>query len=212
MAVGPSSCSLMLAIEASEDARGQLEAALSAGPIASVCVRLEPGRSDPPDLLRPLVSLAQKAGAAALIVDDARLARTLKADGVHLSADEAAGSYQEAREILGRSSIVGADAGRSRDAAMHLGEHGADYVAFGMPEFVGDKQAARGRRLDLVQWWAEIFEVPCVAFDVDDAEEAAALARAGADFIAVCLPPTLGDADARAMTAGMLAAISVQGD
>ena len=36
-------------------------------------------------------------------------------------------------------------------------------------------------------WWAEIFQVPCVAFDVETAEEAARLARAGADFVAVRL-------------------------
>jgi thiamine-phosphate pyrophosphorylase len=201
----------MLAIEAGEDARGRLEAALASGPIAAVSFLPRAGQAFDARMLQPLVGIAQKAGAAALIIDDARLARTLKADGVHLWAGEAAANYQEARAILGRGAVVGADAGRSRDAAMHLGEDGADYVAFGVPDFVGDKQAAGERRLALVQWWAEIFEVPCVAFDVDDSEDAAALARAGADFVAMRLPPTLGDADARAATAGMLAALSLHG-
>jgi len=35
-----------------------------------------------------------------------------------------------------------------------------------------------------VAWWAEIFEVPCVAF-AETADQAAELARAGADFIAL---------------------------
>ena len=80
---------------------------------------------------------------------------------------------------------------------MQLGEAGADYIAFGTPDFVADQQAARERRLDLIKWWAEIFEVPCVAFDVDSASDAAALAAAGADFVALRLSPSLAPADAR---------------
>ena len=41
--------------------------------------------------------------------------------------------------------------------------------ASAFPEFVGDMETARARRLDLIAWWAEIFEVPCVAFDVETA-------------------------------------------
>jgi thiamine-phosphate pyrophosphorylase len=36
----------------------------------------------------------------------------------------------------------------------------------------------------LVAWWSEIFVVPCVAFDIDDADAARRLAASGADFIA----------------------------
>lgn len=140
---------------------------------------------------RPLVELAQGKGIAALIEADAALARTLRADGVHLPwSKDIVGRYGEARDILGGRFIVGADAGRSRDDAMTLGETGADYVGFGIPAHVGDRDAARDRRLDLVAWWSEIFEVPCVAIDVETAEDAVALARAGADFVALRVPPT----------------------
>ena len=209
VAATQSRCSLMLVVEATDGARQQLEAALAAGTIASACILPAAGRPYDAPTLRPLLGTAQKAGTAALLVDDARLARTLKADGVHLSADQAAASYEEARDILGRGSIVGADAGRSRDAAMHLGEAGADYIGFGVPDFVTDRQAARARRLELVQWWAEIFEVPCVAFDVDNAEDAEALARAGADFVAVRLSASLAPADTRDTTLGMLTALEL---
>jgi thiamine-phosphate pyrophosphorylase len=96
--------------------------------------------------------------------------------------------YGEARDILGGRFIVGADAGRSRHDAMTLGEAGADYVGFGIPAHVEDRESARSRRLELVGWWSEIFEVPCVAFDVETAEEAARLAAAGADFVALRAP------------------------
>jgi thiamine-phosphate pyrophosphorylase len=33
-------------------------------------------------------------------------------------------------------------------------------------------------------WWSEIFVVPCVAWNIDNAEQAAKLASLGADFVA----------------------------
>jgi thiamine-phosphate pyrophosphorylase len=57
--------------------------------------------------------------------------------------------------------------------------------------------------LERVEWWSEVFEIPCVGY-AGDAEEAAALAQAGADFVA------LGDFvwnDARA-TAALLASLA----
>ncbi|MGE5512202.1 MAG: thiamine phosphate synthase [Bacteroidota bacterium] len=201
-------CRLIVAVETDESARKRLEAALSAGGIASVIIL--PQRDQPlvADLARPLVSVAQQAGAAALILDEARLARALGADGVHLQAGSSAADYEAARELLGRGSIVGADAGRSRDAAMRLGEAGADYIGFGIPDFVTDRSSARERRLDLIQWWAEIFEVPCVALDVDAQEDAEELARAGADFVAIRLAGSTSTDAARDAVRAALAALS----
>jgi thiamine-phosphate pyrophosphorylase len=198
----------MLVVEAGADAPRHLGAALEAGPIASVCLLPGSGSTYEPGTLRALIAIIQKAGAAALLVDDARLARTLKADGVHLSAHQAKTGYAEARSIVGSGCIVGADAGRSRDLAMRLGEDGADYIAFSAPDFVADQQAARERRLDLIRWWAEIFEVPCVAFDVDGMADATTLAAAGADFVALRLGPSLAPADVHKTTVAMLAALS----
>ena len=78
---------------------------------------------------------------------------------------------------------------------MLLGEQGADYIGFGIPAHVTDRDTAIARRHDLVQWWAEIFEVPVVAFDVETAAEAAELATAGADFIAVRAAGDIATAD-----------------
>jgi thiamine-phosphate pyrophosphorylase len=146
------------------------------------------GALDPPRV-KTLIESAQSVGAAALIEGDAALARTLRADGVHLPwSKDIASRYSTAREILGTRYIVGTDAGRFRHDAMALGEAGADYVGFGIPAHVEDRETARGRRLELVEWWSEIFEIPCVALDVDALADAAALAAAGADFVALQLP------------------------
>lgn len=189
MTDGGGACGLVVAVEAGTGAVTLLAAALGAAAVASVIIAPAAGH-EPLDAAAagPLVQLAQSHGVAALIADDVGLARTLKADGVHLSwSASAASRLREARETLGSRFIAGADAGRSRDDAMSLGEQGADYVAFGVPDVVKEQAMARERRLALVAWWSEIFEVPCVALDVGDPEEAAALAQSGCDFVAVRL-------------------------
>ena len=169
-------------------AGARIETALQLLTPASVVVAAPAGRMLDAAAARPIVELPQGKGVAALILSEPELARSLDADGVHLSwRKDVLSAYAAAREILGPACIVGADAGRSRHDAMTLGEQGADYVAFGIPAHVGERDAARARRRDLVAWWAEIFEVPVVAFDLESPEEAAELAAAGADFVAVTL-------------------------
>jgi thiamine-phosphate pyrophosphorylase len=136
----------------------------------------------------PLIEYGQSKGVAALIAGDAQLARTCRADGVHLQWSKApAAAYSEAREILGNRYIVGVDAGRSRHDAMQLGETGADYVGFGIPPHVEDLEKAVSRRFELASWWAEIFEVPVVALDVRSEADALQLTQARVDFIAIRL-------------------------
>src|SRR5262249_41991165 len=85
-------------------------------------------------VVRPLVEIAQRQGVAVLIADDARLARTVRADGVHLGINsDLRSAYKEARSIMGLDGIVGADGGISRHDAMTVAEDGADYIAFGAP-------------------------------------------------------------------------------
>jgi thiamine-phosphate pyrophosphorylase len=153
---------------------------------------------------RPLVELAQGKDVAALIEGDAQLARTLRADGVHLPwSRDVVAQFSEAREILGTRYIVGVDVGRSRHDAMTLAEEGADYIAFGIPPHVEDRDTAKARQLELIAWWGEIFEIPCVAFDVDSGADAVALAAAGADFIALRGDVELNASDAKALARGI---------
>lgn len=190
MAQGAGGCGLVVVLAMSEDesARTLLSAVLDAAPVATVIVEPDNGGSFAARHVQPLIVLAQKRGVATLLAGDADLARTLKADGAHIAwSPKCETAYRDAREALGSRFILGADAASSRDDAMTLGELGADYVAFGVQTEINEQDKARERRLDMVAWWAEIFEVPCVALDVASAEEAGALAAAGADFVAVRL-------------------------
>jgi len=168
----------------------RLQAALSARPVASVLLIASPGGGGAIDVgaAARLAGVIQSHGAAALIEDSAELARTVGADGVHLSAvagpEEA---YVAARAALGRDKIVGAAITGSRHDAMSLAEMGADYIAFAGPE-----------RDEFVAWWAGVFVVPCVALGIETPEDADRLAAAGADFLGLALPPAGPIADAEA--------------
>lgn len=179
--------------------------AFAAVRVAAVVIVPSDAGSITPDAALPLIAATQKAGGAALIFGDAHLARVLKADGVHLPwSPDIRAAAEDARDILGQGGIVGADAGASRHDAMELGELGVDYVAFGLAAGIEPEQA-RDDRDDLVSWWAEIFEIPVVALDVAEAEEAAALAAAKADFLSIALSP--GE-DAGAALAAIVAAVT----
>ena len=189
-----------------EGAVPRLQAALAVAPAKAVLLRPLPGARPDPGVLRPLVELAQARNAAVLVEGDVPLVRTLHADGVHLPwCEDIVEAYAAARRALGEGHIVGAMAGGSRHHAMELGEAGADYIAFAC----GNAADAATWR-ELVQWWAELFEVPCVAAGVTSPEEAAELARAGADFIGVPLPvaepPDSTVRRIRALGAGLAAA------
>jgi thiamine-phosphate pyrophosphorylase len=165
------------------EAASMLSAAIHAAPISSVLLRISPGSDFDRAALPALIALTRKNGIAALIEAAQGDTPLLGADGVHVPwSPDLVRTFKTLRQTM-PGIIIGADAGRSRHEAMELGEAGADYVAFGIPPHVGDREKAAERQLGLIAWWAELFELPCVAFDVPDAEAAHALAAAGADFI-----------------------------
>lgn len=201
----PAQCQLYLTIETHPDAIQQLAAALDAAAVAAVLVRAAGGGAIDAPVAKSLIELAQSRNVAALIEADMQLALTLRADGVHLPpGDDLTQRFETAREILGAAAMIGAAPGASRHEAMELAELGADYIAFGaMPD------GAEFNRDELLQWWFEIFQVPCVAFDIADAGEAMALARTGVDFVALALPATASPADGAAAVRGYARAVAL---
>lgn len=158
---------------------------VTAGAVASALVRLAPGaEGDAKRILAPLVDVAAKADVALVVENDPRLAARAGADGAHVVGVGRA--LAEALESLHPERIVGAGNLRLRDEAMAAGEAGADYVMFGEPRKDGWTPPFE-ETLERTDWWADIFETPCVAYaaTLDEAER---LAAAGADFVA------LGDA------------------
>ena len=149
--------------------------ALEGGDVACVLLRIAPGAAgDARRLVEALMEIAAPREAALLIEGDYRMAARLGADGAHVPAAEVA----DARESFRAQRIVGAGAIGLRDDAMEAGEAGADYVMF------GDTGAPFARVLELTDWWAEIFQTPCVAC-AEQLDDVAPLAAAGADFVAL---------------------------
>ena len=160
-------------------------AALAAGDVASALIRVAPtALGDAKRIGERLIEAAGQRDAAILLDGDARLAARIGADGVHIGGVGEA--LKDALASLHPERIVGAGGLRGRDDAMAAGEAGADYVMFGEPRRDGWTPPLADI-VERVGWWAEIFETPCVAYAAE-LDDVAALAAAGADFVA------LGDA------------------
>jgi thiamine-phosphate pyrophosphorylase len=66
---------------------------------------------------------------------------------------------------------------------MAAGEAGVDYVLFGEPDAHGERPSVEAIA-ERLQWWAELFEPPCVGYALS-LQEAFDFAAAGADFVLV---------------------------
>jgi thiamine-phosphate pyrophosphorylase len=174
-------CRLYLQLPAQLSAKldAQLAEALASADAACVLLSRDKAKIHETEVGR-LIDLVQRGGVACLIEDDAELAERLGAEGVHLDVADP-DTYSKARSLLGASASIGAGCALSRHDAMRLAEIGADYVAFGAGETSID---VIDRVADLIAWWAEIFVVPCVAWNIDRIGDAERLASLGADFIA----------------------------
>jgi len=159
---------------------GTLRAALGAAEIAAVLLRLEPaGERELTNRAKLLAGVVQPTGAALVLDGLPEIAARAGADGAHITGLEA---FQAAVDGLKPARIAGCGGLHSRDDAMVAGER-ADYVMFGEPEADGSRPSFGGI-LDRVVWWADLFEVPCVAY-ATTLDEVAQFAAAGADFVAI---------------------------
>lgn len=161
-----------------------LTEALDAGDVAALQLRLKDHTTDEiRTLAPPLIKLAQARGVAVIMNDRAELAAELGCDGVHLGQQD--GRVKDARAVMGKGAMIGVTCHDSRHLAMVAGEAGADYVAFGAFFETDTKQAPSRATPDVLAWWVELFELPCVAIGGITVENAAGLIAAGADFLAV---------------------------
>ena len=161
-----------------------LEAALAAGDVAALQIRLKP--ADDAAILAAVAALAPIArahGVAVILNDRPDLAAGSGCDGVHLGQSDA--SLAEARRLMGPEAMIGVTCHDSRELAMEAAEAGADYVAFGAFFPTSTKEVVHHPEPDILTIWQETMQVPCVAIGGITAQNAGVLAAAGADFVAV---------------------------
>jgi thiamine-phosphate pyrophosphorylase len=159
----------------------QLISALEAEDVAAVMLRLGDGPERA--LINCAKSLAvsvQGKGCALLIDDRFDLVGRAGADGTHLTG---VATFADAIGQLKPERIAGAGGLVSRHDAMVVAEQGADYVMFGEPDATGRRPSLSAIE-ERVEWWAEVFEIPCVGYAAS-LDEITPLARAGADFVAL---------------------------
>lgn len=149
------------------------ETALAAGDVACVLLRTTEAA-----VIRGLAPIAQRRGIACL-VGDPHLAAASDCDGVHV--ERIGPALEAALAAMKPQRIVGVGGLASRDDAMSAGAADVDYLMFGGPNEARDFAEIRER----IAWWAEIFNPSCVGY-VRRLDEVAPLARAGADFVALC--------------------------
>lgn len=159
----------------------ELPGLLASADVAAVLLRLQ--ETDQRTMISRVKALAppvQKAGAALLVDGHPDIVARGGADGAHLTGLAA---LEEAAPSLKPDRIAGVGGLATRHDSMSAGEMGADYVLFGEPDENGQRPSSQAiaERLD---WWAELFEPPCVGFAVS-LEEAYDFAASGADFVLV---------------------------
>jgi thiamine-phosphate pyrophosphorylase len=154
---------------------------LAQADIAAVLARLKP--AEPRTMISRVKALAaavQPSGAALLLDGGVDLVARSGADGAHLTGIAA---MQEALPRLKPDRIAGIGGLSTRHDSMTAGEAGADYVLFGEPD-ANRRRPSIDAIAERLQWWAELFEPPCVGFAASR-EEAGEFAAAGADFVLV---------------------------
>jgi thiamine-phosphate pyrophosphorylase len=186
-----------------------LAAALDAGDVAALQIRLKPLPDD--DLKRAVEALrpvAQARGVAVILNDRPDLAVALGCDGAHVGQEDTPALI--ARKVLGGLTL-GVTCHDSRHLAMEAGEAGADYVAFGAFFPTATKETPTDAGPEILQWWSETMVLPCVAIGGITATNCAPLVRAGVDFLAVVSAvwnhPDGPAAGVRTMNAAIAAAV-----
>ena len=195
----PNRCRIVLLAGPDVDAV-RVQAALDGGDVASLILFQEQAdEASFQKLAETVVPLVQKAGAAAIVAGDTRIAGRVQADGLHVEAGKS-----ELADAVGRFQariMVGAGGAKTRDEALELGEQRPDYIFFGRFGYDA-KPEPHPRNLSLGGWWAQMIEIPCVVMAGSDLSSVATVAATGAEFVALS-SAVFGDGlDARAAVAG----------
>jgi thiamine-phosphate pyrophosphorylase len=159
-----------------------LKAALDAGDVAALQLRLKPASDEAilraVDALKPI---AEDRGVAFILNDRPDLAAKTGCDGAHIGIDDM--PLKAAQKLLGPDAIIGVTCKVSRHRAMEAGEQGASYVAFGAFFDSATRGVKAEADTEILEWWSQLMEVPCVAIGGITPENCGPLVKAGADFI-----------------------------
>lgn len=149
-------------------------------PLSSLLIK----QNDPKSLCsKELVKDIQAENIAVLIEDNVPLAKSLNADGIHLSDDDE-DIFKAAIETLSEDVIIGIKAKQSRHKAMIFAEEGCSYIAIDLfDQDNHQRELEEFERPPEINWWVSLFSTPCVAWDISSTEQAIEATKQGADFL-----------------------------
>ena len=132
---------------------------------------------------RCLRALCARDGARLIINDDARLAHSVAAHGVHLGQHD--DDPDQARMLLGADALIGRSCHGEPELARAAARKGLDYVALGRFFPSRTKPGAPPASLDTLRALRQELDLPIVAIGGANPDNAPELIRAGADLVAV---------------------------
>lgn len=161
----------------------KLGAAFEGGDVACVLIYMPTASSkDIQAAAETLVPIIQNAGAAALVYADTQAAGRSGADGVHI--ETSLEDVKLAVESFQPAKIVGAGGTKLKHEDMETAETGIDYLFIGRLD-LEEQDEAHQKTIAKADWWAELFETPCVALGGRTIASVEAAAATGSDFVAL---------------------------
>jgi thiamine-phosphate diphosphorylase len=180
-----------------------VEAAIAGGVTMVQLREKEASTCDFLEAARAMRALTERLGVPFVVNDRVDIALAACADGVHLGAADM--PVAAARKLVGEKLFIGATA-RSVEAARAAKEAGADYLGVGAVFPTGTKSDTITIGKDALRAIKEATGLPIVGIGGVNAQNAAAVIRAGADGVAVVsavLSQTNAEAAARALRRAM---------
>jgi thiamine-phosphate pyrophosphorylase len=159
------------------------------------------------EITRDLRGPTAKAGVPLVVNDRVDVALAADADGVHLGDDDL--PVADAREMLGEDALIGRSVS-TVEAAREAERAGADYLGVGAIYTTGSKDVDEDEQaigLDVVRDIDDAVDIPFVGIGGITPENAADVAAAGADGVAVITAITQAD-DPEGATRDLAAAVA----
>ena len=162
----------------------ELKLALATGLVPAFQLRLKGYENTKiTEIAKELKKICHDFNCLFLLNDSYKIALDVGADGVHLGAED--GSIAVARKESQKNFLIGASCYDSKHLAMESGGQGADYLSFGT-FFPSKTKNSRGKpTTEILNWCAELINLPIVAIGGITDENCDDLVKAGTDFLAV---------------------------
>ena len=134
-------------------------------------------------IAKELRNICNKFDSLLIINDDAKLAKKVGANGVHLGQKDM--PYEEARNILGPDSIIGISCQNDLGLALKAQSEGADYVAFGSLFSTKSKADVIHCSLEDLTYFVKEIKIPSVAIGGINLKNFITVKKSGVDMIAI---------------------------